>query len=61
MTPILARRRNPLSRFFEIEGQVLLYRVVFVSEMIGGANRTQYVYVRGPNDVLTFLQARVRR
>lgn len=26
---------------------------------IGGTNRTQYVYVRGPNDVLTFLQAPV--
>ena len=26
---------------------------------IGGANRTQYVYVRGPDDVLTFLQAPV--
>ena len=25
--------------------------------VVGGANRTQYVYVRGPNDVLTFLQA----
>lgn len=24
---------------------------------IGGSNRLQYVYVRGPNDVLTFLQA----
>jgi hypothetical protein len=36
----LARTRNPLSWLSEIEGQVLLYRVVFVSEMIGGANHT---------------------
>ena len=25
--------------------------------VVAGANRTQYVYVRGPNDVMTFLQA----
>ena len=36
----MARRRNPILRIFDIEGQALLYRVVFVSEMIGGANHT---------------------
>ena len=36
----MARRRNLISQIFDIEGQALLYRVVFVSEMIGGANHT---------------------
>ena len=36
----MARRRNLISQIFDIEGQALLYRVVFVSEVIGGVNHT---------------------